>query len=523
MRLSTIIAELDKSNETTFTQDYDPVVKGVSHDSRKVKPGEIFVALTGQNFDGHKYIKNAVEQGAIAIVGEREITDGSLPYIQVRNSRYALAKIAAAYHGYPAKSLNVIGVTGTDGKTTTVNLIHHILTQCGINAGMVSTVNARIGEESVDTGYHVTTPEAQEIQSIMRMMVDSGLSHVVLEATSHGLEQFRVAECYFDVAVVTNITHEHLDYHGTYDKYLLSKSRLFTSLEHGEPKTIFSNPISILNKDDISFQPLKKRINKKIKKDIKIISYGTSQDCDVIARDIKNMPKGLSFSVEIKGESTFRINTKLIGEYNVSNILAAISVACFACKIALPDISNAINSFSGVPGRMEIIDMGQPFTAIVDFAHTPNALKVALTTSRNRCGNKVIAVFGSAGLRDREKRRLMAATSVQNADVTIITAEDPRTEKLDDILSEMKDEAQKSGGIVGENVFIIADRGKAIREAVLMASDGDLVIVCGKGHEQSMCFGTTEYPWDDRIALKSSLADLLDVDGPKMPYLPTQE
>lgn len=523
MILSTIISEINAISAPLIKIKDDLPVLGVSHDSRNIKHGEIFVAFSGGSFDGHAYINDAISNGAIAIIGEKEISsEFPIPYLRVKNARYALARLASAFNHYPAKKLNVIGVTGTDGKTTTVSLIHHILTESGIKTGMVSTVNARIGNESVDTGFHVTTPEAQEIQSILKKMVDFGLTHVVLEATSHGLEQYRVAECYFDVAVVTNITHEHLDYHGDYAHYFQSKSRLITWLDHGMQKSQFSQPTAIINHDDISYQPLMKVIGDHPIDKLTTISYGLTGDSDLHAQNIRNIPEGIVFDLVIDHHN-YTVESKMIGEYNVFNILAAISAAHFACGIEIPKIINAIRSFSGVPGRMEEIDMGQPFSAIVDFAHTPNALKVALETSRNRTKNRVIAVFGSAGLRDREKRRMMAATSILNADITIITAEDPRTEDLDDILLEMKDEAVRYGGVEGDNLFIIPDRGNAIQFAVDMALEGDLVVACGKGHEQSMCFGETEFPWDDRIALRAALAALMQVDGPKMPYLPTQD
>ncbi len=523
MRLSTILMEPGfKNGSRSFENSSQIIVTGVSHDSRTIQAGEIFVALMGGTFDGHAHITQAINKGAVAVVGEKTIANLSIPYIQVDNSRQALAKIAAALNQYPAKKMRVTGVTGTDGKTTTVNLIHHILSYCGIEMGMVSTVNARIGKDVIDTGFHVTTPEAQMVQSILKKMRDKGLSHVVLEATSHGLEQDRVAECYFDIAVVTNITHEHLDYHGDYQNYLLSKAKLIKGLDHGVEKPNSSNPIAILNQADISFQPLMKVIEEKDFKNLDIYSYGKPQKSDLWAEDINNLPIGLEFNLMMQGEAT-PVRSHLIGEYNVFNIQAAACAAHYGYGFSIPQIAEAVEAFPGVPGRMEVVDLGQPFTAIVDFAHTPNALKVTLETSCNRSEKRVIAVFGSAGLRDQEKRRLMAATSIQNADITIITAEDPRTEDLQDILLEMQQEAIKNGGIPGKNLFIVPDRGEAIKQAIFMAREGDLVIACGKGHEQSMCFGETEYPWDDRVAMRSALAALMAIEGPEMPYLPTQE
>ena len=497
-------------------------VSGITHDSREVEHGNLFVALAGGSFDGHAYIQEAINKGAAVVIGERQVSIDDVPYIQTENSRLALAHLAAAYYGFPSKNLTVIGVTGTDGKTTTVNLIHNILVSCGIRAGMISTVNAVIGDENIDTGFHVTTPEAPQIQQLLRKMVDHGLTHVVIEATSHGLEQDRVSACDFDLSVVTNITHEHFDYHGDYEHYLNAKAALLTGLVDTSDKKRGNYRIAVINQDDQSYEYLKRILNDEKYQKIKTIEYGLDEQSDMQAQNIENIDNGLRFDLKWVN-SHHEIQTSLIGEYNAHNILAAVAAATIGLGLDIQCVIEGVASFSGVPGRMEQIDMGQKFSAIVDFAHTPNALKVALETSRNRTEKQVIVVFGSAGLRDQQKRRMMAATSISYADISILTAEDPRTEGLDDILSEMADEAQKHGGVENETFYRISDRGAAIRKAVQLAEEDDLVIICGKGHEQSMCFGVTEFPWDDRTALKSALSSLLKIEGPEMPYLPTQD
>ena len=254
----------------------------------------------------------------------------------------------------------------------------------------------------------------------------------------------------------------------------------------------------------------------------KKFTYGLSGDALIHAENISSTPGELNFDVEIFGQS-YRVNSPLIGTFNVYNILAAISTAAIGLKLDIDCVMDGIRSMTSVPGRMEQINFGQDFTAIVDFAHTPNALKVALQTARQLTTGKLIVVFGSAGLRDREKRRMMAEVSLKNADSSIFTAEDPRTESLTAILSEMADEANRHGGVINKNYFVIEDRGEAIRKAVSMANSGDIVMACGKGHEQSMCFGTTEYPWDDRTAMRAALAEKMKLQGPQMPWLPTQE
>lgn len=504
----------------------DAWISGISIDSRLVKPGQLFVAMRGGNVDGHNYIAKAIDNGAVAVVGERDISGLSIPYIRQENSRRALTWIAAAFYDWPARKLTMIGVTGTDGKTTTTNLIHRILLTSSIKAGMISTVNAVIGDEVLDTGFHVTTPDAHDVQKYLARMADTGLTHVVLETTSHGWAQYRVDACEFDIGVVTNITHEHLDEHGSYENYRAAKARLFSSLEITRPKPQGNPRLGVINLDDVgSFAFLNDFI--KVNK----ISYGLNPDADVQAMNVEYRPSGIHFKVQSKDFSV-DVRSKLVGAHNVSNCLAALAVTMYGLKINPEVAAQGIASLEGIPGRMEAIDMGQAFTAIVDFAHTPNALKVTLEAAREMLASKgertrnqgrIIAVFGSAGLRDKAKRRMMAETSAQLADLTILTAEDPRTESLHGILEEMAAGARSKGGIEGKTFWRIPDRGEAIRFAVRLAHPGDIALSCGKGHEQSMCFGMHEHLWDDRTAMRAALAELLGVEGPKMPYLPTQD
>jgi len=499
----------------------DIEIKDITLDSRLVTPGCLFVALDGGQVDGHNYIKDAIQKGAEVVLGTQKIEGLTVPYFQVEDSRLALAQLSAAFHDHPAHQMTMIGITGTDGKTTTTNLIFHILKESGLIAGMISTVNAVIGDVTIDTGFHVTTPEAPVVQELLAKMLNQGTTHVVLEATSHGLDQKRVAECEFDIAVVTNITHEHLDYHGNYENYFNSKAQLIRELKKTEKKSTGNPQLAILNKDDISYPLFEKLLSEKDLADIHQFSYGLSNEADYFAANIAMTAKGLTFEIH-HGNKKWNMESPMLGLYNVANILAAFTTTVGGIGIDPKVAQKAIAGMPSVAGRAEMIDMGQNFSAMVDFAHTPNALKVALESARQLCTGKVFAVFGSAGLRDRAKRRMMAEVSIQMADVTILTAEDPRTERLKDILDEMADAACQKGGVNGQNFFVIADRGNAIRKAVRMAGKNDLVIACGKGHEQSMCFGTTEYPWDDRTAMKAALAESLNKKGPQMPYLPTQ-
>jgi UDP-N-acetylmuramoyl-L-alanyl-D-glutamate--2,6-diaminopimelate ligase len=491
-------------------------VTDVGCDSRSVRPGNLFVALVGENVDGHRYIPSAIEHGAAAVVGSQPIGELPVPYIQVEETRFALAHLSAAFYAFPARRLTVIGVTGTDGKTTTSNLIFQILLSAGLRAGVISTISAVIGDEVLDTGFHVTTPEAPDVQRYLARMVDAGLTHVVLESTSHGLAQHRVTACEFDIGVVTNITHEHLDYHGTYEAYRAAKGRLFTALEETRPKKHGNPRLAVLNRDDQSYKYLSSVTA------VRQVDYSLYENAQVWAKDIRYGPGGIDFTAAGK-DFRVPIHSDLVGAFNVSNILAAIAATVVGLDIPDETAARGIAAMGCVPGRMERIDLGQNFTAIVDFAHTPNALQRALETVRQMARGRILAVFGSAGLRDRQKRRMMAEVSATMADLTVLTAEDPRTESLEDILAEMAQAAAQKGGIEGKTFWREPDRGEALRLAVQMAQPGDLVIACGKGHEQSMCFGTTEYAWDDRTAMQAALAERLGFAGPKMPYLPTQK
>lgn len=513
MKLSELVREFPFSH-TPLTGDVD--IAGIVSDSRLVQPGYIFVALAGGTTDGHLYIPAALERGAVAVVGMHPLGHLEVPYLQVEDSRMALPRLAAAFHGFPGRKLTVIGVTGTDGKTTTTNLIHAILQAEGYKSGMISTINAVIGEQVLDTGFHVTTPDAPDVQRYLANMVNAGLTHVVLEVTSHGLAQYRVDASEFDVAVVTNITHEHLDYHGSYESYRSAKARLVMSLDSTSTKSQGNPRVAVLNRDDASFEYLS------LVSTGSILTYGFHPQAEIRPQAIQYEIEGLSFEV-IGRDLKFPCKCPLIGAFNISNYLAAITATVYALGVSPQAAQVGIAAIKHVPGRMEKIDLGQNFIAIVDFAHTPNALHAALTTARQITHGRVIAVFGAAGLRDRQKRRMMAETSLELADLTVLTAEDPRSESLEDILAEMAAGAEHMGGVEGQTYWRIPDRGEAIRFAISQTHPGDIVIACGKGHEQSMCFGEIEYPWDDRTAMRAALSEHLGIPGPQMPRLPTQD
>ncbi|MCJ7511354.1 MAG: UDP-N-acetylmuramoyl-L-alanyl-D-glutamate--2,6-diaminopimelate ligase [Anaerolineales bacterium] len=511
MRLKQLLIDLPELQPADLA---DVEIGGVGSDSRLVRPGWVFVAVRGEHVDGHDFLPAAAAAGAVLLVGEQPDPGLPVPYRQVKDSRHTLAHLAAAWQGYPARRLVMIGVTGTDGKTTTASLIHHVLAGSGQRAGLITTVSAVIGDTRVETGLHVTTPEAVLVQSLLRQMVDAGMTHAVLEATSHGLAQGRVAACDFDLAVITNITHEHLDYHGSFEAYRRAKAGLFAGLAETPEKAGAPERMAVLNADDGSYPYLKEVTQ------VRQLTYGLDPGAQIRGSGVIVDAQGIAFVIEAKDHRQ-AVRTGLVGRYNVPNVLAAYAAAVRGLGVSPAAAAAAIATFPGLPGRMERIDLGQPFLALVDFAHTPNALRQALAAAREAASGRVIAVFGSAGLRDRQKRRMMAEIAAKAADLSLLTAEDPRTEPLEAILEEMAQGALSAGGVEGRTFLRVPDRGEALRQAVGRARPGDVVIACGKGHEQSLCFGGVEYPWDERLALRAALAELLGVPGPAMPHLPT--
>jgi UDP-N-acetylmuramoyl-L-alanyl-D-glutamate--2,6-diaminopimelate ligase len=504
--LSELIANLPDMDVIHVTGDVDtPITAPVAESDANLLPGGLFVARPGLSVDGYDFIPRAIDKGAAAIVGERELADLPVPYVRVKNAQEATGYLAAAYHDFPSRKLVVIGVTGTDGKTTTSTLIYKILT--AFSTGLISTLNADVGGQVLDTGFHVTTPSAPHIQALLAQMVDNGLRTVVLEMTSHGLAQGRLNGVDVDIAVLTNVTHEHLDYHKTFENYRAAKGRMFEMLgksyrKPNQPK------ISVVNADDLNADYFTAFPADRI------ITYGIyNEKAQYRATNIVYEPDGTRFIIRSEG---FKVFTSLVGEFNVYNCLAALETA-FCFPLASSRIGAKLARVQAIPGRMERIDERQDFTAIVDFAHTPNALRNALQAAKGMLqpGKKLVTVFGSAGLRDKEKRRLMAEVAAELADFTILTAEDPRTESLEAILQVMADAMIGKGAVEGETFIRVPDRGEALFHACQMAKAGDIVIACGKGHEQSMCFGTTEYPWDDRDALRAA------IKGTPLKTLPT--
>jgi len=394
---------------------------------------------------------------------------------QLKNLYHLLTAILfTILYRFPARKLTVIGVTGTDGKTTTTNLIFHILKEGGKKVSMISSVNAVIGERKCETGFHVTTPAPQDIQKYLAQAVKAGSQYFVLESSSHGLSQNRLWGCFFKVGVVTNITHDHLDYHRTYENYLKAKGKLFERVKK-----------AVLNRDDESYKYLK---TKNIEHRTKIITYGIKDGADFTPQ-------------------TFKFKTSLPGEYNQYNCLAA-AAAASSLGIFDEQIKKALVSFKGIEGRMDEIKLGQNFRVVIDFASTPNSLKNALQTltSQKVKGGRLITVFGSAGLRDKMKRPMMGEMAGKYADLIVLTAEDPRTEDVNQIIEEIAQGVLREGVKEGKTFFRIPDRKEAIKFAIQkLAKKGDIVVTCGKGHEKSMCYGKTERPWNEYEVVQKAI------------------
>lgn len=480
-------------------------IDALTDDSRKVKPGFLFVAIKGLEHDGHNFIEQAVESGAVAVVFDTN-SNYQLPvtksektvFIEVKNSQKALGLLWASWYGFPSKKLKVIGVTGTDGKTTTTNLIYQILNLAGKRVGMVSTINARIGQREIDTGFHVTNPEPELLQKLLKEMVEDEIEYAVLEVTSHGIDQERVSGVDFTAAVFTNITHEHLDYHKTFQDYLITKGKIFEKVK-----------LSVLNQDDVSYTYLHSISSGKV------LTYGFSELSDFYTVEVSLSDNSSSFRIMHKRQSLESgiINLKLLGNYNVANALAAATL-CLEFGLTFEQVKYGLESFTHLEGRFDEIKLGQPFRVIVDFAHTPNALEQVLKlSSKFKVQNgELVVVFGCAGERDREKRAMMGKIAGRLADFSVVTAEDPRRENVDDIIGEIVEGFRKTRATEvqgaeslgkkcasgGHSYIRVPDRKKAIELALRTAQPNDIILITGKGHEKSMCFGTTEHPWDDK-------------------------
>lgn len=473
---------------------------GLAYDSRKVVEQSLFIAVPGTHTDGRYYLNEAVKRGAVLALGEAlpaDLQPAPIPYIEVADVRSALADLACAYYGFPAQQLCTIGVTGTDGKTTTSNLISVLFQTAGRANGMMTTANFRLADQDWENATRQSTLESLEIQAFLRRFVDAGATHAVIEATSHGLVLERVRGCRFDVGVITNITHEHLDFHKTLDNYRRAKARLFEMLDPQRDKGLDARPVAILNRDDVSYEILKPYCQ------VPILDYGIDTPAAVRAIDIEMHAHSTRFRV-ILPDAEAHIETTLVGRFNISNSLAAIATA-YSQGISVADIERGMAHMPGVAGRMETIDEGQPYAVIVDYAHTADSLEKVINTLRPLTSGKMIVVFGSAGERDTQKRPIMGQIAAQKADFIVITDEDPREEDREKILREIAAGVETTGKREGKDFLCIPDRQEAIANAFAHAQPGDTVLLAGKGHEQSIIMGREKLPWDDRRVAREQL------------------
>lgn len=463
----------------------DVMVRRVTDDSRKAATGDLFIALRGYKTDGHRFINGAIKRGAKAIVSERDFdAPGKVVKILVKDARAASSLIAANVYGNPSKKLRLTGVTGTNGKTTITYIIENILKEADMSTGVIGTINYRIRGSRLSASN--TTPGTFELQALFGRMVKSGVKDVIMEVSSHSLDQGRVDHVLFDVGIFTNITREHLDYHGTVKKYFDAKAKLFDKLKSGG--------VAVLNNDDRMVSGLKKRIKEKV------LTYGLTYGADIAACGIDLSMDRTLFTVRTP-KGAFIVSTKLIGRHNISNILASVAAA-IVLKIPLGVIKKGVESFRAVPGRLELVDEGQPFKVFVDYAHTEDALYNVLSLLRKIAPDRnIITVFGCGGNRDSSKRPLMGNVACKFSDNVVVTSDNPRFEDPFEILSQIE------SGIRGKfsNYDIVENRREAINKALSMASEGDVVVIAGKGHEKHQIIRDRMIPFDDCYVARSIL------------------
>ncbi|KAB8142346.1 UDP-N-acetylmuramoyl-L-alanyl-D-glutamate--2,6-diaminopimelate ligase [Chloroflexia bacterium SDU3-3] len=487
----------------------NPEIETLAYDSRAVRPGGVFVAVKGFHTDGHAYIPQALAAGASAVIYEDEAAApllGGVASARVPNARVALAPLAAALYGHPGRQMRVVGITGTDGKTTTTFLTSAALEGGPHSTGFMGTVDFKIGARQWANDTRQSTPEAPEVQAMLRDMLAAGCDYAVLESTSHALSARwnRLGGCAFDVAVLTNVTTEHLDFHGSVEQYRRDKARLFEMLGDESPAGPVDKrrKLAIVNADD----PNHRMFLDAAPASAERLTYGVASRADVRALDVRSSREGLAFRLASPwGERDVRL--KLTGDFNVANTLAALTVAC-AEGVALDDAIAALARIPGVRGRMERIEQGQPFTVLVDYAHTPGAFEKLMTIIRPLTSGKLIAVFGSAGERDREKRPMQGAIAARFCDMLVLTDEDPRLEDREAIIREIAAGAEGAGKAEGSGYLRIPDRAQAIRAAFAHAAPGDIVLLLGKGHEGCIIYADGKLPWDEAGEARAALAEL---------------
>ncbi len=488
--------------------EYDPDIASIHYRSQEVIPGGLFVAVRGEVADGHDYIEDALSRGAAAVLAQKRIGDDKRIFL-VADSRQALDHAAAAFYGHPSEGLTLIGVTGTNGKTTVTYLIESMLAAEGFRTGVIGTVNYRYADHVVDNP--VTTPESLDLQRILAEMKAEGVSHVVMEVSSHGIDRARVASCRFDVGAFTNLTQDHLDYHKTLAEYWTCKQRFFTELLLQGPKG--DRATVVLNTDN----PYGRELYGKLSTRDRIpamITFGKDKKNSVYPTDLVSDLSGIQATL-VTPAGPVTCNSRLVGAYNLENILCAVSVGT-ALALSPESVRKGLDAAESVPGRLERVDDNLGRMVFVDYAHTPDALQNVLETLRGVSRNRLICVFGCGGDRDRGKRPEMGKIAGRLCDLAIITSDNPRTEApdriIDGIVAGVREEMTREiswespeawTGIKGYRV--LADRAGAIREAVGAAKSGDVVLIAGKGHETYQIIGKEKRAFDDRLVAAEAL------------------
>ena len=464
----------------------NPEIISIENDNRKVQKGSLFICIKGYTVDGHDFAESAVKNGAAAVLAERPL-DLDVPVLLVNDTTRAMAVLADAFYGQPTKSLHLIGITGTNGKTTTSHLIEKIFADAGKRTGLIGTMYTKIADKTLETKN--TTPESLTLQKTFKQMVDAGVNAAVMEVSSHALDLGRVQGCDYNVAVFTNLTQDHLDYHQTMEEYKRAKSLLFSQL--GNTFDLNKPKYAVLNADDAASEIYSRSTA------AHVVTYGIEQKADLQAKNIQMTPKGTTFDLVIKSVS-YQIQMQLIGKFSVYNVLASITAALVS-GLEIEQIIQSIESIEGVAGRFELVNAGQDFTVIVDYAHTPDSLENVLKTIQHFAEKKIFVIVGCGGDRDRTKRPLMAQIACQFATDPILTSDNPRSEDPLAILEEME------AGVQGENYQVIPDRKKAIYTAVRQASPGDVILIAGKGHETYQIIGKEVHDFDDRLVAREAI------------------
>jgi UDP-N-acetylmuramyl-tripeptide synthetase len=487
--LRDIIEKMPESQWATQL-DMNPNIRTLAHDSRKVGSGTLFVCMPGATVDGHSFAAEAVKNGAAAILAEHAVEGAeSVPVILVGNVRGAVEKLASWFYDQPSDELRMIGVTGTNGKTTTTHIIREIFNQAGRPCGVSGTLHTLIGNQVIPVKN--TTPDVLDLQSSLRAMVDSKMKYVAMEVSSHALALGRVAGCEFDSAVFTNMTQDHLDFHQTLDNYRQAKALLFQQLD--APTAKKSGKSAIANIDDPAGKFMLEQ-----SRHARCISYGIEQEATIRAINVEIRPEFCRFTVTgAAGE--FNVQSKLTGLFNVYNMLAAISVA-FVEGIGQADIQAALEKFERVPGRFERVEINQPYSVIVDYAHTPDGLENVLRTAKQFVSGKLIVVFGCGGDRDRTKRPIMGELAARYADQVIVTSDNPRSEEPEFIIQQIMTGIAAGSAI--HKTSAITDRRAAIGQALTLAEAGDVVLIAGKGHENYQILADRTIHFDDREVVR---------------------